>query len=300
MCNPIRDYFASLEKNPVTGRLAEFDWKQAGVDAGCVMFITGRCGSTWLGHILEELGMPNPREYFNDTSIPHYNKEFGARNIRDYISAIGKKYKLNQYFDFQIDPMRFFWLDEIVDTAKIFVEGPFKFVFMARRDIVAQAYSYAHAKKSGVWHRYQPTSQRGLSEEYISSDEQPEIVIEDHALRTEIEHILRSERRIIEYMTAHGIVPLFFTYEDLLADRFRVVDELLRFLGRDRGDLGSRLATAGSATERLNRRGNKYEIIAGFSARNRDYLEDVQNGRRLWATPFLPIKALHSGAEAKV
>lgn len=207
-------------------------WARLNIHLRIVFVITGRCGSTWLLHLLEDTGRMGPaHEFFSEDTIRYYAREGQARDIMEYLSAIVGRYSRDGVFGFQINPERFFWLGEIIDTEKMFVRSGSSWLDMRRRNIVGQAFSFARARASGTWHKYQGAM----------TDESTRIDVADEMVWSYIMKIANQEQLMDHYYKKRNISPLRLFYEDMLENKHFVVMSVLNHLGIYARGVSSRL-----------------------------------------------------------
>ena len=132
---------------------SRLNWQAEGVDLPYVILITGRCGSTHLASMLAASGAcGQPMEYFNEMYLPDLNEAARAQSIGDYIARLARARSSNRRFGVKIDHWRWERLRTFVDVDALFPHGQSVFFLMTRDDVVAQAYSFATARATGIWH----------------------------------------------------------------------------------------------------------------------------------------------------
>jgi LPS sulfotransferase NodH len=226
--------------------LRNFDWAQSGVGLPYVIFITGRCGSTLLTHLLAKSGLcGNPDEFFNEERIVDLAKEWGTTDFTGYFHSVVAHSASNQRFGFEIDPFRFQQLRGLIAFPDIFLPSGSVSFWMTRRDIVSQAWSYAKAKKTGLWHRFADGSEKRLPVSGAPGD-----AIDDAEWWREIILVLTAERLMEDYFAASGIVPYRLDYEMLVADRQRTVVRVLQALFCGPEEIAQNLGPRADHTER--------------------------------------------------
>lgn len=227
MKNPL---LAALGVNPATRgpMVADFDWSARGIGRLYVIVTTGRSGSTWLTHLIDDTKLAgNPEEFFNDTAVPHYMKASGAEGAADYLDALVRTYSGNRAFGFKINPDRLFWLQDFLDVDAVFGRHGCRWFFMNRIDFVSQAYSFVKAKHSGKWHTYAHQSANAASAPALPDDRD----WFDRQMWDTIAVVVGQEQRIWAYFTKKGIVPVCYSYEDMLADKRLPLLLTLRHIG---------------------------------------------------------------------
>jgi LPS sulfotransferase NodH len=232
---------------PGTPPLKAFDWVRSGVVLPYVIFIAGRCGSTLLTHLLAQSGLcGNPDELFNEERVVELAREWHTTDFPAYFRAVVRRTVSNRRFGFEIDPYRFEQLREFLSFTDIFPPRRAVFFWMTRRDIVGQAWSYAKAKRTGLWHRFADGSERRLPP--VEPDAGGPI--SDAVWWREIMLTLKGERLIEDFFTTARITPYRLDYEMLVADRWRTVVSVLQALSCGPEEIAHNLAPQPDYTER--------------------------------------------------
>ncbi|HAE29184.1 MULTISPECIES: Stf0 family sulfotransferase [Hyphomonas] len=211
--NPYRTFFETEGHNLGRKRLDLSDLFPENSDfRNYMIIIAGRCGSTWLGRMLQDLGfVGTPNEWFNTQGLPAYYAKRNARGLADYVKQTAK---LHPVFGVQINPERLFHLEELIDFDKTF--AGFATIDLRRRDFVAQAFSFARAHRSGRWHNVQG----------------PPSEVEDQDVWKMIRYIIRNEQRIDKWYGSRKLSPLRLNYEDILTNPDAVILRILLRLSR--------------------------------------------------------------------
>jgi LPS sulfotransferase NodH len=252
--------------------LEAFDWERSGVALPYVIFITGRCGSTLLTRLLAESGLcGNPDEFFNEERIVDLAKEWATPDFAAYFHAVVEHSASNYRFGCEIDPFRFQQLRELIAFPEVFSPRRSVFFWMTRRDIVAQAWSYAKAKQTGLWQLFADGSEKRLA----AVEPGDGSTIDDRRWWRELILLLENERTIEAYFAASGITPYRLDYEMLVADRQRTVVSVLQALFCGPEEIAQNLRVGADHTQR-----NRYEDWTGamidFCARYRSELREVE------------------------
>lgn len=198
-----------------------------GVDkGGFVVLMTGRCGSTWLTKLLDQTKQcGRVDEFFTEAFIPAFLAKTGPLSMDAYVGRLRKQFGYKVGFGFQIDPMRLAWLQGFSTT---YFRNLFHSVgavaYMTRRDLVSQAYSFARAKASGVWH---VTAGQVNKDVNFGAD-----YVDDSVMWEEMLSILHDEYWAERAFTLSGVIPYRLTYEDLVADAYQAISRLLIVVGR--------------------------------------------------------------------
>jgi LPS sulfotransferase NodH len=247
-----------------------FDWSDYSISTPYVIFITGRCGSTLLSNLIKDTQLAGaPEEYFNVDNISRLNISYQAKSFLSYLRSIVESSKCRGRFGSEIDWWQLRQLDRVFSFQGIFPPAKTKFFYMTRRDIVAQAYSFAAAKSTGIWHHYSgtPTIEVG----------KPSPSLTDQRIWGEILLLLESEMQMERFFTQKAIKPIRLDYEMLMTSRMNVLALVLLNLGCD---VDSIIRQADSIVDRTlkNPRDNFAQILA-FRAKYSDLLTAVENAR---------------------
>jgi len=256
----------------------DFDWEAHGVHVPYVIFITGRCGSTLLSGMVKDTGLAGaPEEFFNEGYIATYSKGLQSKAFASYFSMVAEKYSSNWRFGFEIDWYRLKSFAKLVDVSNVFVRRRSAFYYMTRRDIVAQAWSYATAKATGVWHSYENQAAGAAKQEAP--------VLSNEAIWREILILLESERQMEAFFLAHGISPQRIDYEMFISNKRAVLCQLLMGVGCSRDAV---LEATSNVTERTSRLGGaNFGAMLEFRERFTILLNELHNLR---GGAFLGIK----------
>jgi LPS sulfotransferase NodH len=258
--------------------LKKFDWARSGVALPYVIFVTGRCGSTLLTHLIAESGLAgNPDEFFNEERIVDLARELHATDFSAYFRAVVRHTMTNRRFGFEIDPFRFQQLQELVSFPDIFAPSRTVFFWMTRRDIIGQGWSFAKAKKTGLWHRFTDGSEKRLHEpSRVPGNEE----VDDAEWWREIILVLKGERIMEDYFAAARIAPHRFDYEMLVANRRRTVVSVLQALSCGPDEIARHLGPLTDHTER-NRYDDWHRAVTRFGDRYRSELRYVKRHRHV-------------------
>jgi len=253
--------------------LRAFDWGRSGVALPYVIFITGRCGSTLLTHLLADSGLcGNPDEFFNEERIVELARELGTTDFPAYFRAVVRHSVTNRRFGFEVDPFRFEQLRELVAFTEIFPPRRAVFFWMTRRDIVSQGWSYAKAKKTGLWHRFADGSEKRLHEPGENG------AIDDTEWWREIILMLTAERIMEDFFAASRITPYRLDYEMLVTDQRRTVVSVLQALSCGPDEIARHLGPPADHTER-NRYDDWHGAMIEFCDRYRGELRYIERHR---------------------
>lgn len=252
---------AALVDNPL--RATDVDWRALGVEHKYIIFLTGRCGSTWLTHLLADTGfLGKPDEFFNEEYIPFFSEKHSVSTLRNYLSAIIAQFKGPSHFGFEIDPIRYSSLAKVTNFSEIFLKSQSTTFFMTRTDILSQAYSFAAAKKTGQWHVF---SNDASAKKPADED------VTDRSLWVELFLILEQEFYMKEEFKRLNIKPIPITYEELLTDKFSVITTIMTALGVKSADIQDYLPKIKDKTRQMSHE-TKHRVLGEFLERNwRDF-----------------------------
>ena len=265
--NPLLSEFPETGENGFL--MTTFDWEKHGVHLPYVIFITGRCGSTLLSHMIKDTGLAGtPDEYFNEGFITSFCKDLEEKTFSNYFSHVVQKYSSGYRFGFEIDWYRLRHLEKILNVSNMFPAHRTTFFYMTRRDIVGQAWSYALAKATGVWHSFAGQT---------LADRPPPPELSDEAIWREIHILLEAERQMEAFFLRHQITPLLLDYEQFVADKRGVLASMLVSLGCSMDDVLSKVAEIADKTERMP--GRQVGEIIKFKNKYMDFLVDLEPTR---------------------
>lgn len=188
-----------------------------------------------LGDALTHTGVAGrPTEYFNRRFWPDLFARFGVATAGSYLErVVAETATANGVFGAKV------MLD--ADMAPTFgalrerLGGPnlsdaqalgqafpeLKFVYLTRRDKVAQAVSFCRAQQSGVWRRY-----------YGNAPEPQDAATFDYdAVHNQVQTLTLREQRWQAFFSDLSSYPYTVVYEDLVLEPERTVRNILAFLG---------------------------------------------------------------------
>lgn len=242
MKNPLQQVFPTATAR--SGPSGMLSWPNDSADRGYTIFFTGRCGSTELVDILAQSGMcGNPDEYFNEEFVPYHNAEWQSQSISEYIATLVKNRSTGRVFGFKIDGFRHRRLCELVDPMWYFPKTAFKFIYMNRRNFLEQAYSYAHAKQTGVWHITRDVASR-------PDLESMQVEISNESIWRELALILEQEFYFERYFTENSLDVLRIDYEMLCASKTLLAADVMLTIGCTPADV---VACMGSLNENFRK-----------------------------------------------
>ena len=235
----------------------------------CVIMFTPRSGSSRVTDILAGSGaLGRAGECFNPEFLPKMAAAFGARTLEDYVALLVRGYGTPRVFTCQATYRQAVYafgsgaemLRQIQPTA---------WVWLIRRDIVAQAVSAARMIATGVAH------DTGLAAAELSAADAA-FGYNGAAITRNLFSIRDNERRTEAMFARHRLAPLRLSYERLAAiDPGGVAGLFARHLGVPLPE--------GAAPPDRHRKlgtGKSAEIAERYRRRNRWLLAAVERGRR--------------------
>ena len=195
----IAEFFAGLGGGPVDAEEASAGTPAA--TANYIICFVNRSGSNLLAAALQSTGtMGNPRECFNAPEVIEVSRERGHRSLAAYTRAVMRSTSTpNGVFGMKLGVGQLLYLtrERIVPAI---VSRP-RFIYVTRRDTVAQAVSFVIAAQTGLWTSREPWN--GRSPRYDAE-----------AIVANLRWIYESQGLFEYYFTIHDIHPLRFAYED--------------------------------------------------------------------------------------
>lgn len=202
-------------------------FREKGITNVYVIAMTGRCGSTWLASELNSLpNCGNPSEYFSEEMIPYVDPGKQFKDVADLFRSIIDKGRTGDTFGFKIDGTRLKHLSSLIDIQRSFGPSSAKWIDMRRLNIVKQAFSFARAKKSGVWHIY-------ASAEKPNSNQENQVTVEeisDATIWHEINLLMKSEKALSDTYHQFMIKPFSIKYEEMVDSKQQILLQSLAHL----------------------------------------------------------------------
>lgn len=191
-----------------------------------VILFTPRSGSSWFGDLLSSttvLGKPD--EFLNQDVNQEVIRKFGARTEADYLNAL----ETNASSDNGVFSMEVIWghleLSEI-DLLNYYRDA--RFIYLRRKDILAQAVSLMLATETGVFHSVEGESAKAQAEtgaRLVSSEKA------FGGIRRWWGHLQNYECLSEVQFAIRDIDPLRLYYEDLVEDPMDAVRRVRSHVG---------------------------------------------------------------------
>lgn len=247
------------------GRIEAVEW---GDVQPYVMFMTGRCGSTWLGKLLANTGVAgDPQEWLNSEVVPFAG--VAADTLPGYFANVVERHSVGGRFGIQVDPERLDDTLHLVDWSATFPPSTPTF-FLYRRHLLAQAWSWVRAEKSGYWHTPDPDDPADQERPALLPEHVPTV----RELADKVVDLRRQEERLFAFWAERGYQPHFVEYESLAADPAGTVSAILRHLGVSAG-----VTVAEAKMRPLTYDDSKTEALARFAGFNWPALSALERDR---------------------
>ena len=248
--------------------LRNVDWPAHGVTHPYVIFMTGRCGSTWLTSILKNTGLAgNPGEFFNNDVAKRDCRT--TSGLGDYFLSVVDRESSNGRFGVEIDAIRLKQIEIFIDWPSVFPAESAATFFLYRRDILAQAWSWVSAKKSGLWHIRANHTQPASSDDALPSEDE---------LAKEIVRIRECEEYLEAFFQEQGYEPHYLDYESLVTELPTEIATILKKLAVDDMDLGETLASGKTSVSKIQYSA-KHHLLADFNHKHSHALALLRRDR---------------------
>jgi LPS sulfotransferase NodH len=226
-----KDQHASEIEAYFEGRI-ESESQPPPVNCFTVVCFTNRSGSTFICSALSRLGIagkPNRvlnYEYFNSNIVKEESAELGLKSFDDYVHHCIRLYGTsNGNFTTKLSITQFNWLLESGVIARLGVSP--RVILVRRRNVIAQAVSFATAKQDGRWTSLHP--QKGNTSPQL-----------------DVSFVLAAAKAICEQnalfdllLDFHDLKSITVWYEEIAANESRLLSDLARYYGLDSQVLGT-------------------------------------------------------------
>lgn len=212
-----------------------------------------RAGSTLLAEGLKATHRAGrPSEYFEDGDEQYWIDRLGIRNDADYVSkvieaattengAFGLKLHWHQIPSFLLKLSASFQING-ANRANMPIEklirtrlGDPQYVWLVRRNVVAQGISYCRAAQSGRWYKFRHESGYGINGPSRQPDQPPVFdftEIDRHVRMIELFNLSWEK-----YFRRNQLSALVLHYEDLVRDYEPTIRSVLDYIGVRHRDL---------------------------------------------------------------
>ena len=204
--------------------------------------ITPRSGSSYLCDVMTKIKLFGvPGEMINQQFIPEIIKKIPGRTAEEYIRNVIRCRKTkNGISGLKASWFQFRGFTETMDDHS-YMSG-FKYIYLTRRDLAAQAISLYKATETSVFHTNVQHSEEAITK--LRSLEYDYEKIKEWYV-----HIDRQEKGWQKYFFKNRIFPLCITYEEIDDDVFGVIKRIATFVGVDPNNV--RMPEESSVFERI-------------------------------------------------
>lgn len=198
---------------------------------------TPRTGSTWLCSLLKSTNVAGiPESYFRKQDLEKWAGKWGYSYSADEFLHYAERMTQEAQTSNGVMASRIMWgtLGEIIHSIKNeanFAElrdgailsevfGPLKYVYLKRRDYIAQAVSRLRAEQSNIWHSTdinKPQNSEGLMYDF-------------QALHEFVKEAEADNKDWEDWFTAQDIKPHIIIYENLQKQPKEEIERILQFL----------------------------------------------------------------------
>jgi LPS sulfotransferase NodH len=207
-----------------------FDWQRGGAIASrhYVIASTYRCGSSYLSARLWRTGLLGaPWEYFNyESEMELMQTRLGTSDPDEYIDRlISRRTSANGVFGFKA---HFHHFEAALKHSASLREmmGDANFIYLDRRDKLAQAVSMAKALQSRAW----------IS---LGTARHAPLFYSFEFIKACLEELKNSSESWWRWFEAAGKTPRIVIYEDLMLNADAVVDGIIEYIDVDRSHVSN-------------------------------------------------------------
>ncbi len=217
--------------------------KNSSKSCGYMLCGSPRSGSTLLCDLLSQSSVAgNPKSYFRPGSIPDFCKDWGIlEGQEDWSKSYIKAFKTYSSNGTDCSSLRIMWSNfkDFIDflrqnnsstsSDKNLILDSLSidhYIYLQRKDKVAQAVSLVVANQTGLWH----LNSDGSEKQRTGSHKNPEYSYKQ--ISKELSMLEDEADGWEEWFKSNNIEPLRVWYEDLSSDPLAVLDRIMDFIGR--------------------------------------------------------------------
>jgi LPS sulfotransferase NodH len=247
-----------------------------------VLATTSRVGGHFIGQILGALGVGQPHEFFSNYHLEKYATEStlekGKLSLAEYwfnlFSEAYKEHGPNGSFGVKV-PFNFL-LPFIKNGNFPFGFKKWNWIYLYRRDVIAQGLSLYIAEKARSWNSFE--GQERINNLRISD-------CNIHQALNAIQIIVNERLRWELFFSLFGIPHLALAYEDMLEDVVRESSKIRQFLGLNNNSLKFKeidplmkqeAPIYGELREKITK-----ELLGNFTFEHNDLLESCAKNREI-------------------
>lgn len=181
---------------------------------------TNRCGSNFLTEIIQSTNFfPSSGEFFNWEVVTNNSKRKSLQSLDEFCLHLIKQRQKNDFFISKIGYLQLFMLSKYKQIPNI-INNP-KFIWIKRRDVIAQAVSLVIADQTKKW-----TSYHKPSEEITP-------VYKMNSILLSVQNIVKANIMFETYFKMFNADYLEIIYEDLCDRPIKHMKEICAFLQQD-------------------------------------------------------------------
>lgn len=194
-----------------------------------ILAMTPRCGSTYLGQLMQQTRqLGTVEEYFNPHAmLPIARAELNAGDALTYVHAlIRARASANGVFSAKTTFEHVQPFLQTIGAASLRFSEVFprpRFVYLGRKNVLAQAVSLVRAAQSGLWHK----TARG---DVRTAPRAETLSYDAAAISRALEQILRGRLQWDQFFASAGIKPLRLNYERVVAEPLRALAQIAEYL----------------------------------------------------------------------
>ena len=189
------------------------------------IFFTARSGSSRLSEILHRAGLSEPDESFNPDWMSEMAGFFGATNMPDYINALTRMRNSDGVWGFEITYLQLL-LSFRRERDFLDLVNPTDWIWLIRKDIVAQAVSISRMIQTNVYHNQGQSAQ-------ILAEAEAKFTYNAWVIRRNLIRIVLQELLVERMFKRRKLEPLRLSYEQLAGMKPEAIASgIARFLGR--------------------------------------------------------------------
>ncbi|MDD5271341.1 MAG: Stf0 family sulfotransferase [Methylovulum sp.] len=186
--------------------------------------MTPRSGSTYLCDLMSRTGyFGQPHELINQDRVPNILKNAPGRNPDEYIRHVMRDLQTNN----GVSGLKTSWFQFENFTGymnNLSYLSDFKYIYLTRRNLAAQAVSLYKATSSGVFHTDMEHSPEALAKLH-------DLEYDYASIKYWYDHIVVQEKGWQNYFYENRIYPLCISYEDIEDSILKVLQRIAIYVG---------------------------------------------------------------------
>jgi LPS sulfotransferase NodH len=188
-----------------------------------VIAMTPRSGSTYLCDLMSSISrFGQPNELLNQDGLAKHIKDAPGRTPDEYLRHILR----NRQTDNGVSGLKTSWFQFENFTGymddRVYLAG-FKYIYLTRRNLAAQAVSLYKATATGVFHTDTEHSPEALAKLH-------DLEYDYAAIKYWYDHIVVQEKGWQSYFYENSIYPLCISYEDIAENVFKVLQRIAAYV----------------------------------------------------------------------